>query len=85
MVEQNCWDGIPMGPIVDEDFESLLNSLDFPLESLEDWDPSLYQLLGPIPPDALMALPPVSRGDNANGCLNAAVSFNLDSIYALFY
>lgn len=88
MVEQNCWDGIPMGPIVDEDFESLLNSLDFPLESLEDdglggdWDPSLYQLLGPIPADALMALPPVY---DANGCLNAAVSFNLDSIYALFY
>ncbi|XP_009774660.1 GATA transcription factor 11 [Nicotiana tabacum] len=78
MVEQNCWDDIPMGPIVDEDFESLLNSLDFPLESLEDdglggdWDPSLYQLLGPIPADALMALPPVY---DANGCLNAANEF----------
>ncbi|XP_059300446.1 GATA transcription factor 11-like isoform X1 [Lycium ferocissimum] len=78
MVEQNCWDEIPMGPIVDEDFESILNGLDFPMESLEedglgeDWDTSLYQLFGPIPSDSLMTLPSVSHGDIANGCGNIA-------------
>ncbi|XP_047270059.1 GATA transcription factor 11 isoform X2 [Capsicum annuum] len=73
MVEQNYWDGTPMGPIVDEDFENILNGLDLPMESLEeagldkDWDDSVYQLFGPIPSDALMTLPL----DTVNGCLDA--------------
>ncbi|MCD7470049.1 hypothetical protein HAX54_009612 [Datura stramonium] len=78
MVEQNCWDGIPMGPIAEEDFESLLNGLDFPMESLEegghgeDWDASVYQLLGPIPSDALMTS--VSHGDIASGRLDVPMT-----------
>ncbi|KAJ8559591.1 hypothetical protein K7X08_003649 [Anisodus acutangulus] len=66
-----------MGPMVDEDFESILNGLDFPMESFEedglgeDWDSSMYQLLGPIPSDALMTLPSVPHDDIANGCLDA--------------
>lgn len=89
MVEQNYWDGTPMGPIVDEDFENILNGLDLPMESLEeagldkDWDDSVYQLFGPIPSDALMTLPL----DTVNGCLdahmtNAPVSFKLVNMYS---
>ncbi|CAN4100880.1 unnamed protein product [Withania somnifera] len=64
MVEQSYWDGIPMGPIVD-DFENILNGLDLPMD--EDWDSSVFdQLLGPIPSDALM--------DIANGCLDARMT-----------
>ncbi|XP_055831925.1 GATA transcription factor 11-like [Solanum dulcamara] len=35
MIQQNGLNGIPMGPIVDEEFETILNGLDFSMESLE--------------------------------------------------
>ncbi|XP_015078825.1 putative GATA transcription factor 13 [Solanum pennellii] len=66
MVEQNYMDGISMGHIENEDFESILNGLDFSIENLEadrldeDWDATVYgELLGPIPSETLMSLPPL--------------------------
>uniref|UniRef100_M1C952 GATA-1 zinc finger protein n=1 Tax=Solanum tuberosum TaxID=4113 RepID=M1C952_SOLTU len=72
MVEQNYMDGISMGHVVDEDFESILNGLDFSMQNLEadvleeDWDATVYgELFGPIPSETLMSLPL----DIANSCL----------------
>ncbi|CAI9770815.1 unnamed protein product [Fraxinus pennsylvanica] len=69
MVEpKSCWDGIVNGAAADEEFESILSLLDFPMESLEgdglvgEWDVSKAQFLGPIPTDTLMELPPNPRG-----------------------
>lgn len=74
MVEHGGYmDGIPTGPIVDDDFEELLNFLDFPLESLEEdglgveWDASESKFLGPIPTDAVMAFPSMPQGNIGNG------------------
>lgn len=59
MTKQNCLDGIPM----DEDFENILNGLDFPAEpegvdkDWEDWDAVVYHQLFGIIPDAFMTLP----------------------------
>ncbi|XP_049343541.1 GATA transcription factor 11-like [Solanum verrucosum] len=72
MVEQNYMDGISMEHVVDEDFESILNGLDFSMQNLEadvleeDWDATVYgELFGPIPSETLMSLPL----DIANSCL----------------
>lgn len=77
MVEQNYMDGISMGHIENEDFESILNGLDFSIQNLEadrldeDWDATVYgELLGPIPSETLMSLPPLEL-------TNVDVSFNL--------
>ncbi|KAK4356376.1 hypothetical protein RND71_025347 [Anisodus tanguticus] len=73
-------DGIPTGPIVDDDFDDILNFLDLPMESLEDdglgveWDASESKFLGPIPTDALMAFPPVPQGNIGNGRVNAVAN-----------
>ncbi|KAL3336001.1 hypothetical protein AABB24_031968 [Solanum stoloniferum] len=71
-VEQNYMDGISMGHVVDEDFESILNGLDFSMQNLEadileeDWDATVDgELFGPIPSETLMSLPL----DIANSCL----------------
>ncbi|NP_001313191.1 GATA transcription factor 11-like [Nicotiana tabacum] len=75
-------DGIPTGPVVDEDFDDILNFLDFPLESLEEdgqgveWDASESKFLGPIPMDALMAFPPVPQGNIGNGRVKAEPNSN---------
>ncbi|KAL2488734.1 GATA transcription factor 11 [Forsythia ovata] len=73
MIEPNsCWDGIVNGATADEEFESILGLLDFPMESLEgdgfvgDWDVSKSQCLGPIPMDTLMELPPNPQGKTRN-------------------
>ncbi|KAL3829196.1 hypothetical protein ACJIZ3_017998 [Penstemon smallii] len=58
-----CWNGVTG----DEEFETILNILDFPMESLEgdgfvgDWDASN---LGPIPLDVLMGPPEMPHGKN---------------------
>ncbi|KAL6566771.1 hypothetical protein OROMI_015175 [Orobanche minor] len=61
----NCWDTIPNGIPEDEEFDNILNILDFPMESLEDdglvadWDISKSNCLGPIPSNVLMGPPTV--------------------------
>ncbi|CAN4120296.1 unnamed protein product [Withania somnifera] len=73
-------DGIPTGPIIDDDFDDILNFLDFPLENLEEdgqgveWDASESQFLGPIPTDALMDFPPMPHGNIHNGRVNAVAN-----------
>ncbi|GER33534.1 GATA transcription factor [Striga asiatica] len=68
MVEPgNGWDAIPNGVPENEEFDSILNILDFPLESLEDdgfvadWDISKSQCLGPIPSNELIGPPTASN------------------------
>ncbi|KAK4358720.1 hypothetical protein RND71_020949 [Anisodus tanguticus] len=82
MVERHrgFMDGIPTGPIVDDDFDDILKFLDLPMESLEDdglgveWDASESKFLGPIPTDALMAFPPMPQGNIGNGRVNAVAN-----------
>ncbi|WMV56072.1 hypothetical protein MTR67_049457 [Solanum verrucosum] len=71
-------DGVPTGPIVDEDFDDILNFLDMPMESLEEdglggveWDVSESKDFGPIPTDALMDFPPMPQGNIGNRRVNA--------------
>ncbi|CAA0812006.1 GATA transcription factor 11 [Striga hermonthica] len=68
MVEPgNCWDAIPNGVPEEEEFDNILNILDFPLESLEDdgfvadWDISKSHCLGPIPSSELIGPPSTSN------------------------
>ncbi|KAL0369655.1 UNVERIFIED_CONTAM: hypothetical protein Sangu_0283600 [Sesamum angustifolium] len=69
MVEPgNCWDAVASGVAGDEEFESILSILDFPMESLdgdgfvEDWDISKSQCLGPIPSNVLFGPPMIPNG-----------------------
>lgn len=79
MVEHGGYmDGIPTGPIVDDDFDDILNFLDMPMESLEEdglggveWDGSDSKGFGPIPTDALMDFPPMPQGNIGNCRVNA--------------
>ncbi|KAK4709306.1 hypothetical protein R3W88_030231 [Solanum pinnatisectum] len=71
-------DGVPTGPIVDDDFDDILNFLDMPMESLEEdglggveWDVSESKGFGPIPTDALMDFPPMPQGNIGNRRVNA--------------
>ncbi|KAK6121669.1 hypothetical protein DH2020_044596 [Rehmannia glutinosa] len=60
----NCWEAVANGIAGDEEFDNILNILDFPMESLEDdgfvadWDISKSHCLGPIPSNVLIG-PPV--------------------------
>lgn len=81
MVEHGGYmDGTPTGPIIDDDFDDILNFLDFPMESLEEdgvgvvWDASESKSLGPIPTDALMGFPPMPQGNIRNGRVNAVAN-----------
>ncbi|KAL6577389.1 hypothetical protein OROMI_011665 [Orobanche minor] len=64
----NFWDGVGNGGARDDEFENILNILDFPMESLEgdgfvgDWDPSNSQYLGPIPSDVIIGPPAIVTG-----------------------
>ncbi|KAL6506394.1 hypothetical protein OROGR_024575 [Orobanche gracilis] len=90
----NCWDTIPNGIPEDEEFDDILNILDFPMESLEDdglvadWDISKSNCLGPIPSNVIMGPPTVrdSKFDTGPSHLSTGlvvpVSF-LDLIYRL--
>ncbi|KAG8387665.1 hypothetical protein BUALT_Bualt02G0045000 [Buddleja alternifolia] len=69
MVEPgNSWDGVADSVVEDEEFDNILNLLDFPMESLDgdgyvdDWDSSKSQFLGPIPSNVLMGPPSLPCG-----------------------
>ncbi|KAL3618561.1 hypothetical protein CASFOL_037643 [Castilleja foliolosa] len=61
----NCWDAIPNGIHGDEEFDNILNILDFPMENLDhdgfvaDWDITKSHCLGPIPSSVLMGPPTI--------------------------
>ncbi|PHT69280.1 hypothetical protein T459_28767 [Capsicum annuum] len=81
MVEHGGYmDGSPNDPIVDDDFEDILNFLDFPMENLEEdgvgveWDSSESKFLGPIPTEALMSFPPMPQGNVRSGRVNAVAN-----------
>ncbi|CAN4119322.1 unnamed protein product [Withania somnifera] len=81
-------DGTPTGPIIDDDFDDILNFLDFPMESLEEdgvgveWDASESNFLGPIPTDALMGFPPMPQGNMHNGRVNAVANYRPPTKFA---
>ncbi|KAK6163335.1 hypothetical protein DH2020_000199 [Rehmannia glutinosa] len=67
----NCWEAVANGIAGDEEFDNILNILDFPMESLEDdgfvadWDISKSHCLGPIPSNVLIG-PPVIPNRKVN-------------------
>ncbi|CAA0834050.1 GATA transcription factor 11 [Striga hermonthica] len=67
----NCWDAISNCVLGDEEFDNILNILDFPLESLEedgfvaDWDIGKSECLGPLRPDEVSG-PPAVADTNVN-------------------
>ncbi|GER39477.1 GATA transcription factor [Striga asiatica] len=69
----NCWDAISNCVLGDEEFDNILNILDFPLESLEedgfvaDWDISKSQCLGPPQPNELSGPPEVANTNINSG------------------
>lgn len=70
----------------DEEYDVLLNILDFPIECVEgdevavDWDISNAQFLGPIPSNVLLELPMTSNEE-----LNAPNSFPRPAAPVRFY
>lgn len=74
-------DEIPTGPIVDDDFDDILNFLDMPMESLEgdvlggvEWDVSESKGFGPILTEALMDFLPLPQSNIGNRRVNAVAN-----------
>ncbi|KAK6776612.1 hypothetical protein RDI58_027613 [Solanum bulbocastanum] len=85
-------DGVPTGPIVDDDFDDILNFLDMPMESLEEdglggveWDVSESKGFGPIPTDALMDFPPMPQGNIGNRRVNAVAKSHPHPPFSIIY